>query len=206
MAERWGPLTGVAFVALLVISFIVAGDTPDTDEPAREILAYYNENDSEQIVSAIIGALAVVFFLFFNGRLRRVLRAAEGPAGGLSATAFAGGILIAVGGSIFSAIGFTLGETAEDMGPEAAQTLHLMNDSFFFPLAIGVVTFTIAAGGSAIRTGALPAWLGWAALVIGIAALTPIGFFAFLASLLWVLVTSVLLALRAPEEAAAGPG
>jgi hypothetical protein len=35
--------------------------------------------------------------------------------------------------------------------------------------------------------------LGWAALVIAVAAFTPAGFFAFLASIAWVLIVSIVL-------------
>ena len=53
----------------------------------------------------------------------------------------------------------------------------------------------LAAGASAIRHGGLPRWLGWIGIVIGIAAFTPAGFFAFLAGGLWILIASVLLVL-----------
>jgi hypothetical protein len=199
--ERFAPLAGVAFVVLLVVSFIVGGDPPDTDEPAREVLAFYRDNEGEQLASALLGAYAVVFFLFFNGILRRTLRLAEGPGGGLSATAFSGGIFIAVGGAVFSAFQFTLADQADDIGPDAIQAILALNEDFFFPLAIGVATFLIATGLSVIRSAALPRWLGWVGLVIGVVAVTPVGFIAFLASLLWVLVVSVLLTLRAGAAA-----
>ena len=51
----------------------------------------------------------------------------------------------------------------------------------------------IATALSCIRSRALPAWVAWSALVIGIAAVTPVGFFAVLVFLLWTAVVSVLL-------------
>ena len=39
-------------------------------------------------------------------------------------------------------------------------------------------------------------WLGWAALPLAIVLFTPIGFVAFIASLLWIVVVGVLLFLR----------
>jgi hypothetical protein len=51
----------------------------------------------------------------------------------------------------------------------------------------------------------LPVWLGWVAVVIGIACVTPVGFFALLVGLLWTLVASILLFLREGAPADAGP-
>jgi len=51
-----------------------------------------------------------------------------------------------------------------------------------------------------LRVASLPSWLGWIGIVIGLLAMTPIGFFAFLASGIWIVLTSVVL-LRAPASA-----
>jgi hypothetical protein len=42
----------------------------------------------------------------------------------------------------------------------------------------------------------LPKWLGWAAIVIALFAVTPIGFVAFFGGALFVLIVSVMLAMR----------
>src|ERR687887_245982 len=96
--KRLAPLTGVVFVALLVASFIVSGNTPDSDASAQEVASFYSSHDPSQSVSALLGGLAVIFFLFFLGILRGELRRREEAPGVLSATAFAGGIVLALGG------------------------------------------------------------------------------------------------------------
>jgi len=107
---------------------------------------------------------------------------------------------------IFAGLMFTLGDTAESLEPAATQALNALNADFFFPLAAGMATFLFASGLVVVRSGGLPQWLGWAALVIGVASVTPVGFFAFLASILWVLVASIVLALgRAGGPAASAP-
>jgi hypothetical protein len=199
--ERRAPLIGVAFVVVLVISFILSGETPDADDSGKKVLAYYNDHDTRELVSGILGAYAVVLFLFFNGVLRKALRRAEGPdGGGLSTTAFAGGIFIAFGGALFSAFTFTLADTADDITPDAAQAINALNGDLFFPLAVGVSVFLISTALALLRTRLLPRWLAWVALVLGIVAVTPAGFFAFLAFLLWTLVASILLTLRGGAE------
>lgn len=192
--KGWAPLTGVVFVVLLVLSFIVVGETPGADDSASEVVSFYTDNEGEMFLSALSAGLAAVFFLFFVGSLTSVLQSAEGPGAWLSGVARAGGIVAAVGMLIFAGLAFTLGDVADRLEPEATQALNALNADLFFPLAAGIATFLFATGLVAVRTRALPPWLAWAAVVIGVACITPLGFFAFLASIAWVFVASVVLA------------
>src|SRR4051794_37935852 len=171
--KRLAPLTGVAFVGLLIACFIVAGNTPDPDAGPQEVASFYTSNDTSQFISGALGGLAVTFFLFFVGIFSGELRRRETGPGVLSATAFAGGVMIAVGGAIFSAFSVVLADTADDIDPVASQAINALSGDFFIPLAIGVVVFLIAAGMAVVREGALPTWLGWAAIVIGVLWFTP---------------------------------
>ena len=72
----------------------------------------------------------------------------------------------------------------------------------FLVFALGGFVFILSAGLSIVRHGALPKWLGWVAIVIGVASITPAGFFAFLAAALWIATTSVMLAMRADSATA----
>ena len=77
---------------------------------------------------------------------------------------------------------------------EVNQALNVLDNDLFLPLAGGIAVMILASGISLVRSVTLlPHWLGWVAVVIGILGFTPAGFFAFLASGLWVLVVSVLL-------------
>ena len=60
----------------------------------------------------------------------------------------------------------------------------------------------ISAGIGATRTGALPTWLGWAAIVVGVVVFVLGAFFVpMLLLVLWVLVAAIV-ALRRPVSAA----
>jgi len=202
--RRIAPLTGVAFVVLLVVAFIVGGDTPDFDDSAEDVVSFYSSHESSQFVSAILGAYAVLFFVFFAGILRGALRRTEEPPGVLSVVCFGGALLVAIGGLIFAGLTFILADVADEetIDPVVSQTLNTLSGEFFIPLTVGVAVFLIAAGIAILRGAALPRWMGWAGLVIGVLAVTPVGFFAFLAMLAWVLVTSIVLYLRTPAAAA----
>jgi hypothetical protein len=201
-ARRLVPLSGVVTVAALFAAFAIPGETPDTDAPLAEVVSYYVKHDSDMQLAGGLIALGAVFFVFFSTNVAGLLRRAQGDAGGSSALSFAGGILFAVGALIFAGIGFTLGNAAKDIEPASIQALHVLSEEMFFPLAAGVSVFLLGTGIATVKTGALPKWLGWVAIVLGIIALTPFGFFAFMALGVWTVIVSVLLSLRAGTETA----
>lgn len=203
--ERLAPLTGIVFVALLVISFIVGGESPDADESTEEVVAFWTDEDSAQIASAIIGAWAAVFLVWFGGTVAAAVRRAEVEAGRLASIAFGGFLLIALGALSFSAFQFAAADTAGDVPAEVTQTLSVLFADFFFPLAGGTLLALLSVGIAALRHGVLPRWLGYAAIVVAIVALTPAGFFAFLAAGVWVLVVSVVLYSRGTAPPAQPP-
>lgn len=211
--QRWhvlAPLTGVLFVALVVAAFIIGGETPDTNDSPQKILDFYVDNGNSQLWAGAVLAWATVPLMFFLGVLRSTLHAAEGSIARLSAVAFGGGIVMIVGVLSFAGFSFTLGDVADDgLTPVAAQALNALNSDFFFPVAVGTATLMIATGIASLGSRALPRWLAWPALVIGVVALTPAGFFAFLAFMLWTVATSILLwrarSAEPPATAPAGP-
>ena len=201
-ARRLVPLSGVAAVVLLFAAFAIPGETPDIDASIGEVVSFYVKHDSDMQWAGALIALAAVFFVFSSTNVAGLLRRAQGDAGGSSALSFAGGIMFAVGALIFAGINFTLGDAANDIQPAAVQTLHVLGQDMFFPLAAGVAVFLLGTGIAVVKTGALPKWLGWVAIIIGIIALTPGGFFAFMALGIWTLIVSVMLSLRAGRETA----
>jgi hypothetical protein len=201
-AKSLVPLSGIAAVAFIIASFAVSGETPDTDASVQEVVDFYTDNDSELQAAGGLLALGALFFLFFSTNVAGVLRRAQGETGGSSALSFAGGVLFTVGATIFAGISFTLGDAVDDIDPSAVQTLHVLNNDMFFPIAVGTAAFLLGSGIAIVKTGVLPKWLGWVAIVLGIVAVTPLGFFAFTALGVWVLIVSVMLALRAGAEPA----
>jgi hypothetical protein len=194
--EWWAPLTGVAFVVVLIVGAIIGGEPPDADSPVREIIDHYTDNKTSIEVASFVGAAAAVLLVFFGAYLRSVLSAAEGPGGMLSALTLVGTAVVAVGLAIDITIGIALAEAAEDIEPAAVQALQALWDNDFVPLALGALVFLISTGLSIVRHGALPKWLGWVALVLAVIGFTPIGFVAFIGAGLWIVVVSVMLALR----------
>lgn len=206
MRREWlVPLCGVAFVVLAVIGFAVGGEPPSSDDPAQEIVAHYADNSDSIVVGAALVGLGAVFLVFFGGYLRKVLAEAEGPGGILSAVSLAGAALLAMGAAIDSTISIALAESAEDIEPAAVQALQALWDNDWIPVALGIEVFLLATGLSIVRHRALPAWLGWVAIVLVVLGATPLGFIAFLAGGIWILIVSVMLALRARDRTPSAP-
>ncbi len=208
MPGRWdriAPVTGLVAIVLAILAFIVGGETPDADASAREAVAFYTDNETETGVGSLLLALSAAFYAFFVaalvGRLRRL--GAQGDA--LSGGTLIGGVLVATGMLIFAGIGLTLSDVGGDLEPAAVQALNALNSDFWFPVAAGTVVLSWSLALTILRTGGLPRWLGWVALVIAIASVTPAGFFAFLALGIWVAVASAVMLAR-PEGTRTGTG
>lgn len=202
--KEWlAPLTGVAFVVVGIIGFLISGEPKSADEPVKEIVDFYVDKKDSVQISAIAGVVAGLFLIFFGAYLRKVLRAAGGEGETLSLVSFIGLVLVALGFAIDGTILFALAEAAEDIDPVAVQSLQALWDNDFLPIMLGVLAFLWATGISVIRSGALPKWLGWVMILLGIVGVTPIGFVAAIGSAILVLVLSILLSLRARSGASA---
>jgi hypothetical protein len=197
------PLTGVAFIVIVAIGFIVGGGEPKSaDDPVNEIVDYYLDNKGSIQASSYLGAAAGLLLILFGAYLRKVLRAAGGPDEMLSLVAFIGLVLVAVGFAIDVTIQLALAEAADDIDPVAVQALQALWDNDFVPLALGALTFLLATGVAVIRSGFLPKWLGWVMLLLAVVSLTPIGFVSFIGTALLVPVISIVLSVRAFRTAA----
>jgi hypothetical protein len=205
--ERFAPLTGLAFVLLVLIAVIVGGETPSAGDSLESVVNYWKDNQDQAIASAIIAAFSAVFLLWFAGYLRSVLAALEGPPARLANTAFGGAILGAAGWTLLIGFTFAAADTADDVAPQVTQTLSVVQADLFFPLAVGFSVFLLASGLAMVRTGLFPAWAGWIALVLGVLAVTPAGFFAILGMLAWIIAISLMLFMRGtPATPATGMG
>jgi hypothetical protein len=87
--------------------------------------------------------------------------------------------------------------------PTAVQALQALWDNDFVPIVLGTQLFLWGTGISVIRSAALPRWLGWVMVLLGVIGFTPLGFVAAIGSAVLVLVLSVWLSLRARQPVAA---
>lgn len=207
---RYGAATGVLFVVFVIIGFLVQPKPPAADATAQEILNYISDKqDTLHIVQLIFGAAGLTF-LWFIGTLRNLLANAEGDGGRLANTAYGAGLVavatLMIGGALAAVAALHPVDNGADL------TRALIDASLLIP-AVGApaaFVFFAANGLSIMRSGYLPAWMGWLGLVtavfnvLGIGAVFTdhgafaadgvLGFFiGFLLFLIWNLLASILL-------------
>ena len=208
-SNRLFVLSGVAFVALVVLAIVgIGGSTPGTGASADELARFYNEHDVQQGIGTFVLAAATPFLVFFGIGLATRL----GPrAGGMSSWGYVllSGTILVAGSVLLSAfVHFALANGGDEkITPTALEALNTLDGDTWmaFNPAFGVMM--IGAAGMLLSARAFR-WLGWSALVLGVAAFIPFAdFFALLGTMLWIVVTSIVLAREngAPRYAAA-PG
>ena len=199
--ERLAPLTGLIFVAIAVAVFAIGGSTPGDHASVAKVTTFYGKHHDKHMALSFILALSIPFLLFFVSTLRHELRRAGGT-GQLANASFAGGVLAAVGFGVLAFVHYALADAADSAKTiGTVQVLNVLDNTDFIPVAAGMGVLVLGAGMSAVRHGGLAKWLGWAGVVIGVLTFTPAGFFAFLASGLWIAIASIMLA-RARQSAA----
>jgi hypothetical protein len=204
--ERFAPLAGIVFLALIVLAVIVGGgETPDANDTVRTIKSFYADNDDKVMLGDAIGAIAGLFLVWFAASLRRAIYRVEGGDGRLATLTLVGGAAAAMGAWVVFGVDFAVADASDDVGGVVLQSLNALNNGFFLPLAAGWALFMLASGFAIVRTGVLPRAFGWIALLLGVTGVTPIGFFSLLIAVIWVAVVSVMLYLREGRPVAGAP-
>jgi hypothetical protein len=207
---RYGAATGIFFVLLIIVAFLVQPKPPSSDASSAEVLNYVVDHHNALHVIQLIFGAAGLFFIWFIGTLRSLLAEAEGGRARLATTAYGGGLIASAALLVSFALGATAALHPADNGPDVTRALTDAGAMVLAVAAPAVVVFFVANGLSLMRSGYLPSWLGWLAFAtalfnaLGIGAVfTDHGAFAadgvlgfllgFLLFLLWILLASIAL-------------
>jgi hypothetical protein len=223
--ERVAAATGVLFVVLAFIGFLFAPNPPSPGDTNDEILAYFSDKETQLRWQALFFAAGGAALLWFAGTLASLLRRRLDTAPTTTGWLGDGGarwpaIVIA---SAATAVGLYTGGTAAytALAARAGQEIDASAGRPLYELASSLITYTnfpalvfVAAASLGIaRTRLLPDWLTWLGAAVtavlaldGIGAVVAdsdafgpsgaIGIIAFISFLIWVAVTSGLLAWR----------
>ena len=206
---RITPLAGVAFAALTFAGYSTIGTFPESDVVQAKLDAFYAARHGNLVVGGWLLAWSAIFFAIFGVAVwAKIRRSNFHPA-------VAGAALIGVAVSTVASLdGATTYHTLGLIGhkgtiaPAALQAWHISGSEGGLTDGGGValLLFAVAVAGFAGRT--FPRWLSATGLVIGLMQLTPIGFIASLAFLLWSAVAGLTLFLRPgrADHAGAQPG
>ncbi|HET9120578.1 MAG TPA: hypothetical protein VFN72_08585 [Solirubrobacterales bacterium] len=203
--KAWVPLvTGLGFAVLLIISIIVTGSPKGADDGAAAVAQWYSDNKDAAEIGSFIGVVAGGFLIFFGAYLRKVLEPGAGLMLGI--LPLIGIAIVATGAAVDGMLMFAAAEAVGDIPAPEVQTIQAIWDNDFLPFLLGVLVFNWSVGLAVLRSGALPKWMGWAAVVFGVIGLAgPVGFFGALGAGLWVIVASIMLSMRASGGAPAQP-
>jgi hypothetical protein len=195
-------LGGLLFVVLFVFTAVIAPE-PSSRASASSAAAKYAAHTGALAVDAYVTVVAIVVGLAFFWYLRDLL--AETPSVRRLATIGYGGVIVfAVSGGLGAGIDFALSDVSNHVSTTTIQTLNVLNSDIVGVLgAGGVVAFLLATGIAVTRSESLPSWLGWVAVILGVAALA-LPFASGAGAALWTLIASiVLLVTREPATSPA---
>ncbi len=196
--RRLLPLSGIVFVALLVIPVVVlGGDTPDSGATGAEVSAFYGDEVVRQGIAAFLLAASTPFLIFFASALAAHLGLGVGQEHRpiWERIVLAGSAITAAAAVLAALIHFALADGADnDVSSEALQALNVLDGNVWLPFNSGLGVMMLGAAGLLLTETRLPSWLGWIALVLGITLFVPwADFFALVLTLLWIIATSVML-------------
>jgi uncharacterized protein DUF4386 len=216
MWDRSGASSGIVFVVLFVIGFLIIGNFPDVGDSADKTVGYFTGHHGRILTAATLFGVASIFFIWFIATLAAVLRRADEPR--LASTAYGGGIvfltILSADVILFAGLTFSIAKTADADVTRALYSLHWpLSVLLVFPVA----TLVFATSLAGLRTAVLPDWLSWLGLLATIVFLaggttwSDDGFWApdgvyqsyvtVIVFLAWVFMTSAVLATRLPAEA-----
>jgi hypothetical protein len=199
-ATRIAALTGVIFVVFLVAAVLVTSGSPSSSASAAKVQQYVLAHKNHYSAGALLSVLAIVFGLFFYGYLRAYFRT-QPRLEGLSTVFFGGAIVFGVAGALAGGLDATAGDHPTSLSAPSLQLLNTLGmDLNTATIAVGLGVLYISAGFIIHKSRALPGWLAWVSWLLGImAASYLLTFFALIATVVWVLYVSILLATRNPN-------
>jgi len=183
----FGPVSGILFAVLLIVSFVVMGDGPDVDvdDSAAKIAAALEQSRDGAEAAFPIFALSLFFFVFFLAYLRDHLQRVGEEGAWLVSALWASGLLFAamflVQVLVVQAGQFAVDDYGTDT--QVAKALFALGWNSFFVLGPPLAAF--GASAAVLFLGGFVPWMGWALLA------------------LWVLLASIVLLVQERERATA---
>jgi hypothetical protein len=202
---RFAPLTGIVFVVLLFVAFVVVeGETPDIDDSAQKITSFYHDDQGKHIAAVVLVALSAIFLTTFAVSLREFLRV-PGESDFWPTVALVGGVVAVAGFLVAAGIHLALIDGGDkNISPDAMVALNAIDADDFFGFATPLGIMLFGAGCATLRSGApLPKWMAWVAIVLFIVFFTPAGFAAFGLTGIWIIIASILMYQRSAATATA---
>jgi hypothetical protein len=216
--ERLWRGSGLGFVVMFIIAYVIYGDQPKIGASADELVSFYDGDRGRILIASVIFGGAVLFLLWFAAAVASTLRDVGQGGWGAAATASSAAlaavffVLIALGAALAYSIAGSGNDTITSGLNDLAWALLVMAS---FPAAMLIMAGTIGLWRARIISDAL-LWTGLLAVVLVLLGGTtwasdgiwaPDGaysrFISPIIGLAWVTVVSGLLVSRGPSLARA---
>jgi hypothetical protein len=204
--RQWLGGLGLVYGILFGVAALATNQGPGINASATAVAQYYNSHHGSSEVGIFLVLASCVALAFFSGVLRSTVFPSPAKDRGLMTVSALGTAVWISGLLLTAALQTTLLDASHYGHAAVIQSVNFLAADDFFPVVIGLSIFAIATGIGMLRSGALPAWLGWVTVALGVlAAAGPLGGIAFLLAPVWALVTGVVLLLRRPGLVASIP-
>lgn len=212
---RLGGLLGIAFVVVWIPAYLSKGVTPVYDNPIDETRTWWQDHCLRYLLAQYVVILAgMIFLLPYMVAFTSVLGRAEGSVRLWSRVSLIGGVFFIATQLAAGAAWTALAVGADTLSDDGMRTLMYLDVGAYQVPGFGFGVFVAAASLVIATTGALPRWIGYLGLPLGVALLlAPLnvvdngseGFFDWVSFLsfhlanVWILATAVTMARRRDE-------
>jgi len=166
--ERLWRGSGLGFVAMFVIAYVIYGDQPKVGASAGELVSFYDGDRGRILVASVLFGGAVLFLLWFAAAIASTLRDADLGGWGAAVTASSAAlaalffVLIAVGAALAHSIAGSGNDTITSGLNDLAWALVVMVS---FPAAMLIMAGTFGLWRAGLISNAL-FWAGLAAVIL----------------------------------------
>ena len=213
--RRISGVTGLLFVMISFVASAINVQPPPYTPDSAALAAWFGENGQQYRVGHFVAGLAFLLFYvpFFAGFCAQ-LRAAEGTPAIWSRVTWGGAILSPAAGTVSGA--FIVGAALLGSNVSGEVAALALAGQFYAFVVSGALAGIVMLGASMVilRNHAFSSWLGWAGVLIGMAAIVgsaaivendPDGLFAsingvaWLAYFVWIAALSMAMVRGAPD-------
>jgi hypothetical protein len=203
--KRIAPLSGIIFVILAIAAIGgLGGNTPDGSDSPEKVTAFYLNHHTRESAAAHLLAVAILFLVIYAVGTYMALPKGRGEIGKLGDLVFLlGGAIAAAGFLVEAGLHLAVSEGVNDhISPIAAQAIAALDTNTYILFSGGFGILLIGAAAAMVPHPGALRWLGWVAVIVGIACFTPLAFAAMAVAAIWIIVASIVVARLAPDGAA----
>jgi hypothetical protein len=183
-------LLAVVFLVGFAVMMATSADREPDADPAKIIAGYHTSLGAIRIQSYALMALCAVV-VFLGAGLRSAL--APRVRSWTADVALAGFVLLAVTYAGFAVSSLALHHAIDIGDPTLVASANLLDTSNFLPAMTAMICIYLGVGVTALRARALPAWLCWVSIVLGVVSpMSVLAFAPFMLLPVWSVLVAVL--------------